>query len=363
MLLGESPRLGERTVRPEARRTKRTFGQKLVKRLILAARIALFFVLYLGWPLFRRWIVPDLIFLVYGTVRDQRAYWPSWATRFFRAAFPIGLLRYQNYWGFVATTPYTAEELAEHPERVSALFNDCLREFPNARTISLAGRLPSLARRSGAEIVAPYVEGTKGTRYAMLSAARALAEKSGRPPGELCIAVPGGAGFIGSLVASDLASEFRQVIALDPRYDPSSNEPDSGKPLPAAVSATHDPVVLRTADLSVILTAQGDDIENSVPHFRRGALVADDTHPPIHPPLRRRLNEQGVDLWKATMADGHLVMLPRLPNFRRDSIPGCLLEALVVLLEGRRVLEDQQRFNEAADRHGFRAKLIRHPED
>jgi hypothetical protein len=73
--------------------------------------------------------------------------------------------------------------------------------------------------------------------------------------------------------------------------------------------------------------------------------------------------ERGVDLWKAAMADGRIKMFPRLPNFRPDDIPGCLLEALTVLLQGREVLSSQYRFNEAAARSGFYAKLGRHPED
>ena len=107
--------------------------------------------------------------------------------------------------------------------------------------------------------------------------------------------ITGGAGFVGSAVAADLAPLFREVIALDPRY---TEEIQSG-----SVTKTNNPEALRRADLMIVLTAEGDTMKKYVPYLRPGTLVADDTHPPMHRPVRALFANHGIKLWKATMAE------------------------------------------------------------
>ena len=56
-------------------------------------------------------------------------------------------------------------------------------------------------------------------------------------------------------------------------------------------------------------------------------------------------------------------MYPRMPNFRNDNIPGCLLEALVLNARGDDVLDSPEIFFEAAKTCGYKTLLIRHPDD
>jgi hypothetical protein len=56
-------------------------------------------------------------------------------------------------------------------------------------------------------------------------------------------------------------------------------------------------------------------------------------------------------------------MFPRLPNFRPDDIPGCLLEAVVVLMQTASVTSDRLHFNSTATEAGLIAQLRRHPDD
>jgi len=115
--------------------------------------------------------------------------------------------------------------------------------------------------------------------------------------------------------------------------------------------------------IHLVLTRCGDDIENLIPFIQAGTVVVDDTHPCLSPRIRKKLTSRGASVWKAVMADGRLEMIPRMPNFRSDNIPGCLLEALVVLQRGRGVLVTYELFSKAAEELGFHAELMRHPDD
>ncbi len=356
------PRERAETVRDDRRRSQSLLYRKVrrfYRRLQMAARAFFFMVVYLAWPILKRVVHPDIVFLVYpGTEKDSRAYFPQWVARFLRPMFPIGFIRYGRIWGLIGATQISAEKLDEQPQLIHDVLGAFHQEFPQVGAVALAGRLPSFVRKAGGSLPPPFVDGSAGTRYAMLNAARELAKKLGKSTSEVTIGVPGGAGYIGSQLVQDLAREFHLVVAIDPRYQDEDISHEAGN-----VLCSHDPHNLVVAQAVIILTARGDDISDLVSHFRPGVLIADDTHPPIHRPIRERLVAQGADVWKASMADGALRMFPRLPNFRRDDIPGCLVEALTVLFQGREVLDNQKSFNEAAARSGFHARLERHPED
>ena len=68
------------------------------------------------------------------------------------------------------------------------------------------------------------------------------------------------------------------------------------------------------------------------------------------------MEERGATVLKAAVADDGI----RIPTFRADDVPGCLLEALVVVQRGSDVLESQEAFNSAAEELGFRARLAPH---
>lgn len=329
--------------------------KRRIKGLLLLGRIFFFFLLYLGWPFVRKWLRPSVVFAVYGTRKEQETYWPGWLRRLLRGAFPIGVVRYGRRWGFVAATNITTEDFEENPKKALVYVAELEKEFPKAQVISLAGRLPGWVHRSQHVLQAPFVVGVLGTRYAMLSAARQAAEQCDDQPHGLILALFGGAGFTGSLVAQDTSQEFGRVIAFDPRY---TQTEDVGR-----IRKTSDPAQLSRADVAVVLTGKGDDIDGLIPYLTPGTVVADDTHPCISPPLCKKLRDGGANLYKAVMRDGRMRMIPRMPNFRGDNIPGCLLEALVVLQRGRGVLDSPEQFFGAAAELGFQAELMRHPED
>ncbi len=331
----------------------------LLRRLTIAARVLFFIGIYFFWPFLKKFFSPAFLFAVYGTDSDKRSYWPAWVEKRLRSEFPIGILRFKGRWGLIGATSTTREEMRCDPQAVRALLRSVEAEFPGVGVVALAGQLPSFVHRAGGKFDTPFVSGAFGTRYAMVSAAHEGARKLGRLPGDCTIAVVGAAGFTGRGVVADLAPEFGRVIALDPRYA-TGLVPTGGC---SNVCYTSFPAPIATADLVLVLTGTGDESITVVPHLRADTLVIDDTHPPIHAPIRRQMEERGATVVKAVMRDGRLRMFPRLPNFRGGDIPGCLLEALVVLCRGREVLESPQRFFEAAGELGFRAELLPHLKD
>ena len=241
-------------------------------------------------------------------------------------------------------------------QRIHQILADVRKEFPKASTVALAGRLPGFAKKAGIELDTPFVDGSLGTRFAMRKAALEVAHLKGKNPSDTNLALLGGAGYTGTQVTADCRNHFRTIIAIDPRYPRNPQKEDN-------VLRTSDPTNLLYADVAVVLTARGDDIEDAVPYFRPGTVVADDTHPCIHQLVRVKMAKKMVVLKKAIVQDGRLTMFPRLPNFRADNIPGCLLEAFVVLQRGRDVLASPEMFFKAAVELGFKAELMEHPDD
>lgn len=323
------------------------------KTILWAVRKILFRILYRMWSLFRGILSPDIVFQVYGTESDMRHYWSKRTERHLRKVFPIGMIRFHGKWGLIGATLVKAEELDRDCRKSLELLDWTLKEFPRAKVVALAGRLPGFVARAGGQLNPPFVEGSRGTRFAMLSAVRAAAERL--PNGKATrIAVLGGGGYTGRHVVSDLAKEFPYVVSLDLRF--------SKVYVRKNVLYTNRPESLRGVQIVLVLTANGDDVEDLVPYLSN-VVVIDDTHPPMHRPIREKMAAVGADVWKATVADGSLRMIPRLPNFRSDDVPGCMLEAIVTLEKGSEALVSQEAFNHAAEETGFRARLKRHTGD
>ena len=187
----------------------------------------------------------------------------------------------------------------------------------------------------------------------MLGAIRQLAGMLGKPPREVTLALIGGAGFIGSRLIESLTPEFDRVIAVDPRYAEASREMGN-------VFYTARAEDVAEAEAVMVLTARGSDTAGIAHHLRPGTVVADDTHPEMPEAIRSTMEERGATFLKATVADTRIRFVPALPDFRSDDIPGCLLEALVVMLRGEEILDSQSEFNRAAEELGFAARLTPH---
>lgn len=251
----------------------------------------------------------------------------------------------------VVGIPHTIEELDADPRIAMRLLDRLVVAFPLS-AVALAGTLPSLIHRAGGIVKAPVVGGSTGTRCMVLNAAFDLARCVGLPLDALDIVVIGGAGFLGSLVVCDLARRFRKVVAFDPRFESSTVDRN--------VLRTFDPLDLRASRLVMLFTPRGDDLSKWVPSLAEGSLIVDGTHPSVGPVVQAQLVEAKVKLLKAAAENSvqPFRLFPRLPNFRRDSVPGCLLEALVVAHHGRDVIQNFDIFCQEARALGFSSQLM-----
>ena len=323
------------------------------------SRMLAFVSVNLFWPLISIFFKPKVVFAVYGTKGDQRAYFPDWFRNISPKVVVVGLFRSQRGWGTMVTTPVPENELAEDSEQVRKYIGSLKGRFSSVDNFALVGRLPGFTMKAGIDIEQPLVNGALGTRFAMVHSALQLAEKAQRDSKSLKIAILGGAGRIGGALISDLAKRFNKVIAIDPRYSKEEVSIESG----AVIFRTSKPERLYDADVSLVLTARGSDIESLVPWFKPGSWVADDTHPCIKRSIRNRLAALDVQLYKTVVGSSQFAMYPRMPNFNSANIPGCLLEALVINEHGWNVAEDAEIFFEKATNSGYFAELIQPPND
>ncbi len=329
------------------------------RRLWIAGRMVLFLGVNLLWPLLKHLVKPQVVFAVYGTRGDQRAYFPHWFKRICPPVVVAAYIKDKVSRGIMISSVYSEEELASDSKKVRKYIQDMKKAFPKVNRFALVGRLPGFCMKAGIDIAPPLVDGSLGTRFAMYESAIQIAEKLEDKSQASSIAVLGGAGRIGSKLIDDLCKSFQTVIAIDPRYTEEQQELKGG----STVIYTKRGESLRDTRLVLVLTAKGEDINPMVEYFEPGTIIADDTHPCIKRATRQRLSKQGVDLWKTVVTSSDYGMYPRMPNFRNDNIPGCLLEALVLNASGDQVLDSASKFFEETKKCGYKTLLIRHPND
>ncbi|MFT6905764.1 MAG: hypothetical protein ACJAS1_002426 [Oleiphilaceae bacterium] len=329
------------------------------RRLWVLGRMASFLGINLLWPLLKHVVKPQVVFAVYGTRGDQKAYFPNWFKRICPPVVVAAYIKGKASHGVMISSVYSEEELASDSKKVRKYIGDMRKAFPKVKRFALVGRLPGFSMKAGIDITPPLVDGSLGTRFAMYESAIQIAGKLEDRSWAASIAILGGAGRIGSKLIDDLCKSFQTVIAIDPRYTEHHQELKGG----STVIYTKRSECLRETRLVLVLTAKGEDILPMVEYFEPGTIIADDTHPCIKRATRERLKKQGVDLWKTVVTSSDYGMYPRMPNFRNDNIPGCLLEALVLNAAGEHVLDSASKFFEEAKKCGYKTLLIRHPND
>src|SRR5690606_35107057 len=93
-------------------------------------------------------------------------------------------------------------------------------------------------------------------------------------------------------------------------------------------------------------------------YLPKGSLIGDDTHPCISLEVRERLAEHGVKTLKIVLSHHQFSMWPRMPAWNNRDIPGCLVEALVLLEHKNLDVKDFTAFRDTAKSIGFQGRLI-----
>ncbi|KAA1176126.1 hypothetical protein FWJ25_03060 [Marinobacter salinexigens] len=299
-------------------------------------------------------VKPEFLFAVYGNEKQVGSYFTPWMANRLPPTVILGYIRNGDTKGLLVAPHFFEHELQEDPEKVRRYMDQLRLDYPGVKRIALVGRLPNFVKKAGIDIAAPLVDGSLGTRYMIWDVARQMRE---RPEfqGANSIVVLGGAGRIGNAVCEDLTTLYDKVIGLDPRYT-----------VDEEVVTDHG-MILRTSNLEhlhdkklyIALTHHGDVVLDFYQHISPGALIADDTHPCITLDARKRLQSRQISVEKVVLSHAEFSMRPRMPDWNSRDIPGCLVEALVLLQQPG--LENSQfsSFCGKAASLGFTGRLIR----
>lgn len=305
-------------------------------------------------PLIIALVRPRFVFAVYGNERDAETYFTPGLVRLMPPNLVLGFIRNQNMRGLLVASQSLENSLQEDSQKVRDYIDELHKDFPAVERIALVGRLPNFVKKAGIDIKAPLVEGSLGTRYMIWDVARQMRERPEYARYD-SIVVLGGAGRIGNAVCEDLTGLYDRVIALDPRYEEETR------------IQTGQGTVLRTADVSHLhhehlyigLTHHGDVVLELYQHMPAGAMIADDTHPCISLAARERLSANGITVEKVVLSHDEFLMWPRMPAWNNRAIPGCLVEALVLLQRPDLDGSDFLSFCRQAEAMGFAGRLIR----
>jgi len=328
-------------------RSRRTLWRDSRRLAILAANTIL-------RPLIMALAKPHFVFAVYGNRRDADTYFSPTTAKWMPSTLVLGFIRNQNARGLLVASQILEDELEADSDKVRSYMGELQRDFPDVKRIALVGRLPNFVKKAGIDISDPLVEGSLGTRYMIWDVARQM---QARPQyaEHNSIVVLGGAGRIGNAVCDDLTGLYGKVIAYDPRYE-EDEEITTGQ---GTILRTSNVARLHDQQLYIGLMSHGDQVLDLFQHMPSDSLIADDTHPCISLHAREQLLEREITVEKVVLSHSEFLMWPRMPSWNHRDIPGCLVEALVLLqrpeLEGGEFLS----FCQQAEEMGFTGRLIK----
>lgn len=307
-------------------------GLILNKNILKLCRFALwcavnFFLWPLIRPIMKTFGLIDMVFVVYpGTKRDINAYIPLWfqgiAKRYFLFSI-VGLLTRGEgkKRGIVIAL---AEDISEFsPNKLSGLMGEMrkIADATGANSIALAGRLPGIFLANNISVDLPFRKGDQGTVFTVTETVRCVAGRENISFTDTIGVL--GVGFIGGKVLKRLrVLGYESLIGFDPR----NKGPLNGN----RITITSDLNLLPKCKMVVVLTAKGSDITDSIPYFKEGVVVVDDTHPQLPPEIVRQIRKtQNGKVYKTALGLTGVNFVPRLPGYDKRWLPGCVIEALV----------------------------------
>ncbi|MFL1465019.1 PilZ domain-containing protein [Marinobacter sp. HN1S83] len=296
---------------------------------------------------------PHFLFAVYGNKQQVGSYFTPGMAKRMPPNIVLGFIRNADMRGLLVASQFLEHELQEDPEKVRLYLDQLQRDYPDVQRIALVGRLPNFAMKAGIEINEPLVDGSLGTRYMIWDVARQMRERP-QYSQQTSIVVLGGAGRIGNAVCQDLTGMYDKVIGFDPRYE-EDREITTER---GTVLQTSSLAYLQDEKLFIGLTHHGDAILELQQHISPGALIADDTHPCISLTARERLRVRQITVEKVVLSHEEFLMWPRMPAWNNRDIPGCLVEALVLLRQPDAGEGDFSAFCQEAEFLGFTGRLI-----
>jgi len=291
----------------------------------------------------------DYVFLVYpGTDKDLDGYAPRWLAKksVYRSKLSLaGIITKPKGGvigrGLILVIPNTVRNML-------AISSDCvslkenlqkMAEKLSLKAVAIAGRAPSIFLHHGIELDELFVQGTKGMVFCTIKTVEDVFQKHSLSVEDTKICIFG-SGRVGTTIADYLKSYSYNVSLTTANSIFDEKEADTSV---ADIS-------LKNADVVIVISAKGSDIYPYMKHLKDGAIIIDDTHPRMLRPFKRGF------VYRASLGIDGLKFTPSLPSYNSDSIPGCVIEAIVQSSSGK--IETQQEFNEKATAIGFRTRNI-----
>ncbi len=244
--------------------------------------------------------------------------------------------------GLVLVVPNTVGEMRADKKMCQAIQRRLLRvqRLTGARAIALAGQMPGVFLRHGLELEKPFVTGVRGTVYSVVETIETLTAQKIAPASGTMVIV--GVGHMGGEVIDYLQDRSWKIHGIDiRRHRDGVLLPEEGEK------------VLAQADMVVVLTPKGSDFAPYMKYLKPGCLVVDDTHPRLHATI------SGLKLYKVAIGLPGTIFYPRLPGYRRDWLPGCVVEAIYAAVTSSFGSDPLPVFIERARQLGYYAHLDR----
>ncbi len=278
--------------------------------------------------------------------------------------------------GWLVACPLTPRAMTRFPLR--RVYRQIIRagqlaERLGARIIGL-GALTSAVGDAGETVAralrVPVTTGNSYTVAVTCASVQAIARSMGKPLDEMCVAVLGGTGSIGSACARLLCRKAGRVRVVGRDAEAVQRLVDSlGAVALGDVSGATDLMALRDADIVVSATNSAGPLIRPE-HLRPGAAVYDLALPPD---VSAAVRELGLAVQVFSGGD---VIVPGDPDFGIDlGLPpghayACMAETIALALEGRyesytlgRAIAPERVLTicAIAERHGFRPAPLRTP--
>jgi len=311
--------------------------RKIRKSAFILVNVALRPLIWLTLLIIRPFHLFDYLFLVYpGTDYDLDGYCPRWLARsrlFSGRPVTGGIITRgaTGVRGLILVVPNTARQLLTEKSIVLDIVTrlDSISKLVGAKTIAMAGQLPSIVEKHGITTSQKFVNGKLGTVYAIETTLEKILGLENAVANPLIAVI--GTGFIGHAVLENQKRSGRNAVGFNIESDAKQ---------------------ISNSDIVIVLTPRGKDFMPYVPHLKNGAVVIDDTHPRIFTRM------ENVTLYKVAMTVEGVQFFPKLPGYLFNWVPGCAIEAILQARFGHDTIMDPEKTRLAAEKIGLKPILV-----
>ncbi|MBL7058536.1 hypothetical protein ISS03_04310 [Patescibacteria group bacterium] len=246
--------------------------------------------------------------------------------------------------GLVLGIPNYIAELTKSKEKCKRVIRnlELIQRIVGVKSVAIAGQLPSVMNKCGVKLPKNFVNGVRGTVFSVVETISQVFLKHDIQKEKAQIVVIG-VGYVGSILIKTLQQMKYSVVGIDIKRT------KDGIVLPNEADA-----VLKNSRVVVVLTPRGSDFVPYMKKINKRAVVIDDTHPKI----KVGDLDCGNIFYKVAVGMDGVEFFPKLPGYKKDWVPGCVVEAMSVACTADFTGKDQLLFNKQTSELGFYPHLV-----